>query len=93
MTLQPFINMETKTNKRTRKNPQCTNSDGILSPQTQIHTNYISSINGSTMDITDSAPFAQLFSEPASNSGKDDQKEVCLLERTPERSWPDNLPG
>lgn len=29
----------------------------------------------------DSPPFVQLFSEPVSNSGKDDQKEVGLPER------------
>lgn len=69
------------------KNPQCTNSNDNLPTEIKIHTNDISLINGTMMAITDSAPFVQLFSEPVSNSGKDDQKEVDLPERTPERSW------
>lgn len=42
----------------TKKEPQCTNSDVILSPQMLKNADEISSVHGTTMmDITNSAPF------------------------------------
>lgn len=40
----------------------------FITPMGKIHTNEISSINSAVMTIAESAPFVQLFSEPASNS-------------------------